>query len=142
MQQLTPEKKLDIALEFLSTHGAKGGSYDWYDDRAKERGYDEWLFKYLLTQNISENEHLPIIYKLHRDKFLDTFYDKTNGEQLGERPTQIRISFEGIMLISNGGYEQTKKANETNQARIKRNELIIMIGTGFAGLYALVQFFQ
>jgi hypothetical protein len=142
MQPLTPEEKLDNALEYLATHGAKGGSYDWYDERAKQRGEQDWLFNYFLRLHILEHEHLPIIYKLHRDKFLDFFYDPPNGESLGQRPTQIRISFDGIMHISNGGYKQTKINNETNQSRVKRNELIIMIGTGLAGLYALFQFFQ
>jgi hypothetical protein len=140
---MTSEEKLNIALAFLSNKGAKGGSYDYYDkEECEKRNIANYLFKHLLENGIQEHELLPIIYKLYRDNFLDFFYENLDGEKLGNRPKQIRISFEGIMFIDNKGYVQARLNREAESSRIKFNELIIMIGTGLAGLYALIQFLQ
>ncbi len=143
MRNLTAEEKLDIALNFLAKNGAKGGSYDYYDEvQCKLKEINDYLFKHLLEQGIPEQEHLPIIYKLHRDNFLDFFYENPEGEKLGNRPKQIRITFEGLMLQNNKGYTQRLEDKNSERNRMRFNETIIMIGTGLAGLYALVQFFQ
>jgi hypothetical protein len=46
------------------------------------------------------------------------------------------------MLQNNKGYTQRLEDKNSERNRMRFNETIIMIGTGLAGLYALVQFFQ
>ncbi|HTF05491.1 MAG TPA: hypothetical protein VK826_15795 [Bacteroidia bacterium] len=91
------DSNLDSALRFLYSYGAKGASYDWYDHRAKERNYDQWLFQYLDTLGIPENLHSPIITELARCGLIEVLPVDTKETALP--PTQIKISFSGIQKI-------------------------------------------
>lgn len=94
---MTHEEKLKKALTFLATTNAKGASYDYYDTKADFNRYDDWLFKYLSSINIPENEHYPIVTELSKRDLIEVHPPETKID--ATPPNQIKISFKGMAYL-------------------------------------------
>lgn len=141
-KDLTAENKLHEALKFLATHNHKGGSFDYYDEKAVANGIEDYLFRYLKSIGVDEYEHMPIVYHLFEDKYIDANWQFPLTKDSGNSPNQIKITFKGIVFINEGGYTKQKLNNSSNNERIKSLEnktfaltLLIAIGTIIAALY-------
>lgn len=96
---LTPEQKLDIALDFLTQ--VNEGSYV-YPDAIK-------LTEHLKSKGISDKEHLPIIFHLKKGEYIDLFYNDEDKKKRQEFPHQIKVTFKGIKFHDKGGYTKLLK---------------------------------
>ena len=73
-----------------------------------------------------------IIYKLEKDGFL-THLDWYTGGVGGN------ITFEGGLFYDNGGYIENERRIKAETNRQVMINIIVALGTGLAGIYALVQ---
>lgn len=94
---MTHEEKLKMALSFLATTNAKGASYDYYDNKADFNRYENWLFKYLSSISIPDNEHYPIVTELAKRDLIDVHPPETKID--ATPPNQIKISFKGMAYL-------------------------------------------
>ena len=105
---LTPEQKLDIALDFLTQ--VNEGSYV-YPEAIK-------LTDHLKSKGISDKEHLPIIFHLKKGEYIDLFYNDEDKRKRQQFPHQIKVTFKGIKFHDKGGYTKLlrkEKRRETVQ---------------------------
>lgn len=121
---LSPEKKLDVVLQKVVNMSETDNSY--YAFIANYVGANEY-----------PKEIFEILLKLLKDGYVTC--TTTNGAG------NYFSNFDGRMFIDNCGYTEEKKrriANETiasqNEKRIIRNERLLIQGTWFAGLAALL----
>lgn len=98
-KDLTPEQKLDIALDFLTE--VNEGSYV-YPEAIK-------LTEHLKSKGISDKEHLPIIFHLKKGEYIELFYSDEDRKKRQEFPHQIKVTFKGIKFHNKGGYTKLLK---------------------------------
>lgn len=79
---------------------------------------------------LNNTEIAEVWSKLERDNYIYE-YTKNSGH---------RINLEGMIFIQNGGYTQQQKDLKLERTKTTIFNLAVGIGTGLAGLYALVQF--
>ena len=125
---MQPNAKLDFALEFYykAYHDRKTNTYKAHfgDVVATNPELQE---KALLDEAMLWSE------KLHKDGYIDDFLDDDRF---------YVINFDGMIFHLQGGYTgQLRNAKLKNRRRHLLN-IIIAGGTGFAGIYALWQFYK
>lgn len=107
------EEKLTLALDFLNTNGAKGDSFDYYDNKARDRGYETWLFKYLSENGVPENEHYAIVQELSKRGLIEVFPHDSKVTAIP--PQQIKISFKGMAKANASADEIADSAERQKQ---------------------------
>jgi hypothetical protein len=140
--KLSPEQMLDEALEFLLKWNA--GSFLWYKDDAVGNNFadntinvsQDRLVRYLKDIKVEDKLHMPIIYHLIKDGYIEASWFSDHDKKIGYDPNQIKITFDGIIFRRAGGYvkaqqrilrqEAIRIAKENNA--LKR-EFLIIIGT-------------
>jgi hypothetical protein len=135
MAKASYEYILDDALNFLATHGARGGSFDYYDKRrAEANGFKEYLFKHLSdTYGIDENEIYPILYNLIGDGYVDAVWEPVTAKEAGQQPNQIKISYKGIAFNRNLGYRK-QKAKERLKKTGQVVNIVVLTTAAFAAI--------
>lgn len=131
MKELTPEQKLDVALDFLSQ--VNEGSY-LYPDAIK-------LKEHLISKGVPEKEHLPIILHLEWGEYLSVFYKTKDDKVKGEYPSQLKITFKGIKFQNKGGYTKLMLREKRNNI-IEKTVKFVAILTFFAVLGNLFLTYQ
>jgi len=130
---MTYEQQLDIALEFLVKWN--DGSFLWYKDATtypdkinfpnrNVKLNEDRLILYLTSRGIESRFHLPIIYQLIHDGYIHAVWNPTQAQEQGQDPSQIKISFNGIMFWNNGegGYIKQKEKKDSNDANMLARE--------------------
>ena len=115
-KRLTPEEKLDIALDFLTQ--VSDGSF-LYPDAIK-------LKEFLTGKGISEKEHLPILFHLKKGEYVELFYKDDDRRKRQEFPDQIKVTFKGIKFHDKGGYTKLlEKENRRDSIELVQQVLSI-----------------
>lgn len=115
------------------------------------KDYYKYLDELMLIYNKTDNANMQVIQKSK----LITKYGLTTNETIAcekklkdDKYVELMqsgislVTLEGIMLIELGGYCQKIKDIKSERNHTYLSNVVIAFGTGLAGLYALVQFFQ
>ncbi len=97
----------------------------------------------LLSESVSKmNQHgtVDIGYpNAFADKLVDDGYLVDTKEGVGDNKNYL-VKLNGIIFSESGGYEQQYKDAKARRYQTNLSNAVIALGTGLAGLYALVQF--
>lgn len=134
---MTYEKQLNEALEYLRKHIAPQGTFLFYDKtKADSNTQEHYLYKHLKESGIEEHFWLPMVYYLKEDGYIDLAYDPPEDEIKKRPPNQLKITLNGLIFISNGGYVKKKesfiaaeKIKNSRENRLSTGTVLLAIGT-------------
>ncbi|MEO6836807.1 MAG: hypothetical protein ABI185_00360 [Ginsengibacter sp.] len=92
------------------------------------------LHKLFSDENLNVEDFKAIINKLERDHYLDSSFYQNNPINL----KLYRISFEGILLVKNNGYQSIFNIQANQKKTQNRKDWLMIAGTWIAGIGALV----
>jgi hypothetical protein len=125
---LTPNEQLDLVLKYLVK------ASDYLDEQAVFNQCNEYQDKNYLQQTSDTDRTIQrdLVYEILEKLVADSYIEKRNGST-----ASYRISFNGRVFISNGGYVQQSKDVKHERFRQTLATWMTAIGTAFAGLYGL-----
>jgi len=117
-------KKLDNILEILAKN----------EDNSQKLN----VAKLVLITNYNLGDVLFVLNKLIKDKFVITSSYEGLGEIMPFTNEMYSITFEGLVFYESGGYQTKIDLDKANEKRIIRNERLLVNGTWFAGIAAIL----
>ncbi len=95
---------------------------------------------FLSNLNIREEQFIELLDILKEDKFIISYTTFPNENKLyAGKVDYIKPSLKGKLFINQNGYVGKLERMNHDSWIGKRNELVISVGTGLAGLYSLIQ---
>lgn len=113
------DKLIKDSLEFLLTTNDKGASFDYYDDRARKRGYATWLYKHYEELGLLENSWDYLLDEMIKKGYVESFPSLGFVKQLNAKPSQIKISKKGIEYIGKGNEETLEVLEEESITKLQ-----------------------